>query len=119
MSVRPITIRKIIRTDGTETPLDQPVGIAQIEQLIGASCVSTVLLADRQHVMALDDNGYETEPVERQEDGVTVIELRCVRARKPVNAEATRLYREVCVPGTTHQIVGDVVIVPDSDFARW
>ncbi len=35
---------------------------------------------------------------------------------KPVNAKATQLYHANCLPGTTHQIVGDVVIVLDDDF---
>jgi hypothetical protein len=34
----------------------------------------------------------------------------------PVNLEATKLYHSVCIPGTTHQILGDVFVSPDSDF---
>jgi len=55
-----------------------------------------VLLTDRVHVMIVDDAGHQK--------GL------------PVNAAATALYHARCLPGTTHQIVGDVVIVPDSDF---
>ena len=32
--------------------------------------------------------------------------------------KANALYLERCRPGTTHYIVGDVAIVPDSDFGR-
>ena len=35
----------------------------------------------------------------------------------PVNPGATAAYHAVCIPGTTHQIRGTVVIVPDEDFA--
>lgn len=91
-------IRKLIRADGTETDLHGPHAIADVEQMIGAEALDIVRLADRVHVMLLDDLG--------QPKGL------------PINAEATRLYHEVCRPGTTHQIRGDVVIVPDSDYAR-
>ena len=39
------------------------------------------------------------------------------KPRKPINEKATALYHANCRPGTTHQIVGDVVIVPDEDYA--
>lgn len=31
----------------------------------------------------------------------------------PLNREATKLYHEICIPGTTNVIVGDVAITPD------
>jgi hypothetical protein len=31
----------------------------------------------------------------------------------PFNREATRLYRSICRPGTTHYIVGDAVVVKE------
>jgi hypothetical protein len=37
--------------------------------------------------------------------------------RKPINAEATKIYHTVCRPGTMHQIAGDVAICRDKDFA--
>lgn len=69
----------------------------QIQKKIGADGLDTVMLRDRKHVMVVDDNGLDK--------GL------------PVNKRATELYHEVCRPGTTHQIVGDVAVVPDADFA--
>ncbi|MCA8017779.1 hypothetical protein [Burkholderia metallica] len=92
-----MTIRKLIRTDGTELAFDRPLPIREVARRIGADVLDTVVLADRKHVMLVDDIGIEKD--------------------LPVNPEATRLYHEVCVPGTTHQIRGDVVIVPDADYA--
>ena len=48
--------------------------------------------------------------------GGGVFENRCVKARKPVNEEATRLYRLNCLPNVTHQVLGDVMVVPDADY---
>lgn len=91
-------IRKLIRAHGAETELHGPHALQDIRQMISADTLGTILLADRKHVMLVDDDGHQK--------------------RLPVNAEATRLYHETCVPGTTWQIVGDVVVVPDSDYAR-
>jgi hypothetical protein len=62
----------------------------KIHELIGADCCDLVNLHDGTF-MYLDDNGYAK--------GL------------PVNVEATKLYHSVCKAGTTHQILGDVVIV--------
>jgi hypothetical protein len=108
--------RQLIRTDGTTIDLPDPVSGRHAAEIIGAKTLCTVVMrhmGEPLHVMLLDDLGYECEPIEH--DGWT--ELRPIRALKPVNAEATRLYHLNCLPGTTHQIVGDVVIVPDEDFA--
>lgn len=59
----------------------------------------------------------EWKKIYRRFNGNGSFELKCIRARKPVNAKATELYHAVCKPGTTHQIVGDVAIVNDEDFA--
>jgi hypothetical protein len=90
--------RKLIRADGTEIELHGPHALADVRQMIGADTLDTVRLADRCHVMLLDDEGHAK--------GL------------PVNETATRRYQDVCIPGTTWQIRGDVVIVPDSDYAR-
>lgn len=63
--------------------------------------------------MAVDDFGWETEETDH---GNGHIKLRPVRARKPVNEKATELYHAICVPGTTHQIVGDMAIMHDGEF---
>lgn len=84
----------------------------EIAKAIAAQTLDGVNLRDGR-VMFVDDDGYRTEFVDH---GAGRFELKCVEARKPVNREATKLYRAICVPGTTHEIVGDVAIVLDADF---
>lgn len=69
---------------------------AEINKLIGCDVTDTVNLRDGR-IMLVDDQGHQKQ--------------------LPVNPEATKLYHGVCRPGTTHQIVGDVVIAVDEDFA--
>ena len=88
--------RKLICADGAETVLHGPHAIQDVCQMIGADALDTVSLADRVHVMLVDDDG--------------------IGKGLPVNPAATRLYQEA--RGIPHQIRGDVVIVPDSDYAR-
>jgi hypothetical protein len=93
-------MRAILKADGTRQDLDSPQTMAAIKRLINASSLDTVSLrhmGQPLHVMVVDDHGHD-------------------RAL-PVNAEATRLYHLNCRPGTTHTIRGDVVVVPDADFA--
>lgn len=89
-------IRKLIRAEGAETELHGPHAIRDICQMIGADALVTVTLADRVHVMLVDDQG--------------------IVKSLPVNPAATRLYQDA--RGIPHQIRGDAVIVPDSDYAR-
>ncbi len=108
--------RRIIRVDGTEELLPGPIGFSEISKAIGCTSTDTVNLRHLGYpliVMVVDDQGYEVKPVT---DGNT-LNLVPVKALKPVNPKATALYLANCSPGTTHQIVGDVVIVPDDDFA--
>jgi hypothetical protein len=108
-------VRKIVRADGTEQLLDRPHSVAELLVLIGAKTADSVSLRHMGyplHVMMVDDKGYDYKQVERGFHTALVAR----RARKPVNADATRLYHANCRPGTTHRIVGDVAIVPDSDF---
>lgn len=102
------------RTDGTQEEHDLPSTrlMAACLRLIGAQWVDTVNLRDGR-VMLVDDLGYKTREVQTP----TGIRLEPISARKPINAAATILYHELCRPGTTHQIVGDVAIVWDQDFA--
>lgn len=88
--------RKLIRANGAETELHGPHALQDIRQMIGADALDTVSLADRVHVMLVDDDG--------------------ISKGLPVNPAATRLYQDA--RGIPHQIRGDVVIVPDSDYAR-
>lgn len=109
-------MRRLIKTDGTTQDFDKPQTLEQIRALIGASTLDTVNLRHMGHplhVMAVDDRGFESKAVV---DG-NVTTLVPTRARKPLNQEATRLYHKNCIPGVTHQIVGDVFISPDEDFA--
>jgi hypothetical protein len=91
--------RRLIRDDGTTLDLDGPKSMAEIRDLIGRQCEGTdhVMLADRVHVMILDDLAIPKE--------------------LPVNVTATNLYLSRCAPGTRWVIRGNVVIVPDADFA--
>ena len=114
-------IRRIIRTDGTQTDLPNPVSTTEIRRLIGAETLDTVTLkhmGEPLHVMCVNDDGWDYEVVKHEENGCRWIEARPTTPRLPINEAATALYLRNCVPGTTHQIVGDVVIAPDSDFAR-
>lgn len=89
-------IRKVIRADGREEPLDGPVSMTDIHLLIGADGCDTVSLVDCIHVMVIDDLG--------------------AYSHLPLNDKATALYHAVCRSGTCWPIFGDVVIVPDSDY---
>lgn len=105
----------IIRTDGSEEchEVSKALVFRTIDRLIGADCTYTVNLGDGR-VMVVDDNGYESKCVDNGNGHFALVPMR---ARKPVNAKATALYHAICVPGTRHQIVGDVAIAIDADFA--
>jgi len=68
----------------------------EVLRAIGADAADTVNLRDGR-VMVVDDTGMV--------EG------------KPVNQQATELYRSVCRPGVTHPICGDVAVCVDEDFA--
>jgi len=105
---------QIIRTDGTEETITaaKSEAYAKIKTAIRAQLCDTVNLRDGR-VMFVDDEGYQTKTLNH---GTGRFELRPVRAKKPVNEKATKIYWSVCKPGTTHKIVGDVAIANDSDF---
>jgi hypothetical protein len=108
---------QIIRCDGTEEVHDVPTFDA-IEVLIGAGGKGLDHVNLRHgRTMFVDGSGYDTETVSEDRGGVAYVQLKPVRANKPVNPKATALYHATCKPGTTHQIVGDVAIVTDADFA--
>jgi len=104
---------QVIRTDGTEENHTLPKAglLRQIYKLIGCETVDAVNLRDGR-VMLVDDDGWECQEMARDYG----VELVPIRARKPVNARATDFYRAVTIPND-HQIVGDVAIVNDEDFA--
>ena len=116
----------VIRTDGTEETHN--ARFDQVAKLIGATSLDTVnlfrnpenskALNMRRPVMAVDDNGYETRQVQHPPNGAAFrLEMVPVRALKPENPRATAWYHSVCIPGTTHKIVGDVAIFDDEDLA--
>lgn len=104
----------IIRCDGREEQHEFPEAgfFIEVDRLLGVTCTDSVNLRDGRR-MIIDDNGYESKMIEHDDHH---FELRPIKALKPVNAKATALYWSVCVPGTTHQIVGDVAIYVEKDF---
>jgi hypothetical protein len=106
----------IIRTDGSELLMRVRPTIERIEKVLGFSALEFVRIGkadDSDLVMAIDDNGYVVEAVVDR----NVTRLVSIRANHPVNEKATAFYHAICRPGTTHQIVGDVAIMHDSEFA--
>ena len=96
-------MRCLIRTNGDHVDFHSPIGMNDARQMIGADTLSTVSLhhlGPPLHVMLIDDNAHNIKPL------------------KNVNAEATALYWANCRPGTTHPILGDVLVVPDGDYAQ-
>ena len=83
---------KVIRTDGSESIIDQAPTLDAIYRAIGCTCSDHVTLS-HSSIMIVDDTGMI--------DG------------KPVNVKATALYHAKCKPGTTHQIHGDVAIITE------
>lgn len=91
-------MRFLVPVEGDIEAIDGPMTITQIEQRLGAAGLDTVNLRDRRwgRMMLVDDQG--------------------MLKRLPVNHLATAYYHSVCRPGTTHQIRGPVIVVPDNDF---
>lgn len=105
----------VLRTDGSQEVIERKPTLDAISAIIGAETIDTVNIGratGSDLVMAVNDRGHETKAVERG----GVLTLVPTKPLFPVNAAATALYLEICIPGTTHQIVGDVVIVRDRDF---
>lgn len=116
-------MRKLIKADGTEQTFDAPQPPESIHGLIGAETTDSVALYHMGrrplHVMVVDDMGWNFEQIDHglDPDGVHQFEHRVTTPRKPVNLKATELYRANCRPGVKHQIVGDVYIAPDEEWA--
>lgn len=108
----------IITSSGHVTELEGKVTTDRVRELIKADYLDFVTLGYQRGklwLMVVDDRGWESTVDETKHDGWTHVVARPTRPLKPVNQIATTLYRSVCKPGTTHQIVGDVVIMPDSE----
>jgi hypothetical protein len=107
--------RRLIRADGSEQEIGK-LSSSEIRALIGAECLDCVSLRHLGaplQVLVVDDAAFEVEMI-KHDDGH--FELRPTRARKPINEAATRLYHANCRAGTVHQIAGDAIVCPDSDF---
>lgn len=98
---RPYPTRAIIYADGRVIVRQSKIPMDDIAGIIGAGLedrapLDSVNLRDG-HVMLVHDLGHTLQ--------------------LPVNPGATAAYHAVCLPGTTHEIRGVAVIVPDEDFA--
>src|SRR5437773_11921662 len=107
---------ELIRTDGahewhTIRAKGASARIQACHDLMGCELSDTVYFHDGR-VMLVDDAGWETE-MDTSVPGHLII--KCIRPKsgKEINPEAMRLYGSVCLPGTTHSIVGDVVVCWD------
>lgn len=92
--------RAIVRVDGSIEYFEKPITNRQISITIGARTLDSVQLkswGSGAWQMVVDDTGMV--------DG------------RPVNEIATDLYLKQCAGGSPYSIHGDVVIVPDADFA--
>lgn len=90
-------MRRLLRADGTSIELDRRHTIREIEALIGADVVDSRNLRDRdRHVMIFDDLFLDK--------GL------------PMNENATTIFHAAGF-SLSQVICGDVVIVPDEDFA--
>lgn len=104
---RPYPTRAILYPDGRVVKRDGKIPMRDIEAIICDSAadrpraLDTVNLRDG-HVMLVHDLGHGY-----------MIGLPALDE----NPGATAAYHAICIPGTTHQIVGIAVIVPDEDFA--
>lgn len=89
---------EVIRVNGTRE--NRRIGtrdpFAEINKLIGCDVTDTINLRDGR-IMLVDDLGHQKN--------------------LSVNPIATDMYWAVCRPGTRHQIVGDVIVAVDADFA--
>jgi hypothetical protein len=87
----------LIRADGTEQFIeldDEPSRplLAKIGRLIGAQALDSFNLHNGKRVWVDDLGGAKN---------------------LPLNRKATAIYHSICIPGTRHEIVGDVAIVPE------
>lgn len=89
-------MRKLIKTNGEEIDFATKISSSDVAKLIGAACLTSIMLADGTHAMCIDDTGLI--------DG------------RPINPKATLLYWQKYGPND-NAIHGDVLVVPDADYA--
>ncbi len=88
-------IRKIIRTDGSESNLDGIHSITEIADMLFADSLHLVDIDDRIHIMLFNDEAYFL--------------------KLPINFKATEICNQKN-PLKHHSIHGDVVIIPSQDL---
>lgn len=88
-------VRKVIRTDGTETEIDGILSITEIAKLLDAESLYILELDDT--IMLFNDEAYEQ--------------------RLPINMTANTLFRQKHT-AKDYVIRGDVVIIPGRDLDR-
>lgn len=89
-------MRMLVRALGAEvTHFDNPVRMPDVQALLGTSALTVIMLADRVHVLIMDDFAAHKE--------------------LPVNVIATKYYWEKCGAPVDWYIRGDVFICPDDD----
>ena len=92
-------MRILIRANGETETFDKPLTLRDIERLIGCEILDSINLPFEEglHVMCIDDWG--------------------AKKGLPANIAATTFYYQKCGGPVDWAICGDVVIVPDDDFA--
>lgn len=85
----------IIRADGKEEHVEHTGH--DLASLIGADFLDH-FMKDRTHIVFVDDLGHSKN--------------------LPINEKATKMYWDICIPGTVVPIVGDVVIVEEDPDAE-
>lgn len=106
----------VLRTDGTNTVTAGRPNIHDIAKAINAKLLDEVSVGRAVHndvKMFVNDRGYDAIEIEKSPGHTDLVPIH---AKFAVNVEATKLYHAICKPGTTHQIVGDVVLAHDNDF---
>ena len=111
---------ELIRTNGTSEQHEIKAHGASkrleaCHRIAGCKTFDTVNLKDGR-IMMVDDDGWETNTVDHGNGHIEIVPI-APKNGKTINPEATKIYHSICRPGTTHQIVGDVVIALDEDFA--
>lgn len=116
--------RCLITTDGQMVEIPR-LSMRNLEQLIGADMIDTVSFRNAIRIGVRVPPVHEGEPAPRgdmilsiPEGSVMLVDDQSHSKPLPVNPIATAAYRAKCYPNQpTHMIRGDVVIVPDEDFA--
>lgn len=102
--------RYLLKADHAVVPLERQT-IGQIDALLGGCGLDTVNLREK-----IECYGRNGEPILIEAGSVMLVNDTSMIDGLPVNELATALYR-TRAPDSPYAIHGDVVIVPDKDFA--